>query len=144
MGSSKDPEQGDVVEGQPVGAYYGTFQGQPGYPQPVPPSEAPYYAPADQNYSYQSVQGIHSRISEGRPLLGGEHYQREEKLPFCNLGFGWFLFILGFFSVIPWYIGTIIFFCLAHDSRERTGLMACAIAALIVLLLGGSKAGGGW
>lgn len=142
MGSSKDPEQGDVVEGQP--AYYGTFQGHPSYPQPVPPSEAPYYAPADRNYHYQSVQGIHSRASEGRPLLGGEHYQREEKLPFCNLGFGWLLFILGFISVIPWYVGTIIYFCFSHDTRERTGLMACAIAALLVLLLGGSKAGGGW
>jgi hypothetical protein len=141
MGSSKDPEQG-VVEGQP--AYYGTFQGQPNYPQPVPPSEAPYYPTVDRSYNYQSVDGPQSSISEGRPMLGGEYYQPEGKLPFCNLGFGWFLFILGFFSVIPWYIGTIIYFCLAHDYRERSGLMACCIAAIITAILGGSKAGGRW
>ncbi|KAG6549074.1 hypothetical protein Mapa_009517 [Marchantia paleacea] len=158
MGSSKpDVEQGQqqssqwpqqeqqphypAVDQSP--AYYGTFHGQPGFPQPVPPSQAPHYPQGDSSYIYQA-RGVHGRVVEGKPLLGGEHFQRTEPLPFCGLGFGWFLFIFGFFCVIPWYIGTAIFFCLAHDQRERTGLLACAIAALLCLLAGGSKVSDMW
>jgi signal transduction histidine kinase len=48
-------------------------------------------------------------------------------------------FILGFFVLsIPWYVGTFIFFCLRYDPREYAGLAACAIAAVVVFLLGGS------
>ncbi|BBN06770.1 hypothetical protein MPTK1_3g23780 [Marchantia polymorpha subsp. ruderalis] len=125
-------------------AYYGTFHDQPGFPQPVPPSQAPHYAQGDSSYMYDQARGIHGRIVEGKPLLSGEHFHSSDPLPFCGLGFGWFLFIFGFFCVIPWYIGTAIFFCLKSDPREHTGLLACAIAALICLLAGGSKFGDVW
>ncbi|KAL2633674.1 hypothetical protein R1flu_005153 [Riccia fluitans] len=125
-------------------AYYGTFQGQEGYPQPVPPSQAPHYAQAgSEGYVYppqSTARGsVQERLAQGRPLLGGEHFLRLEPLPFCGLGFGWFLFILGFICVIPWYIGVLIYFCLAHDTREKSGLLACTIAAILFLLAGGTS-----
>jgi hypothetical protein len=97
------------------------------------------------------------RVAEGVPLSGnysyyqGDHHERHHRrrcchhrqdpngLPFCGLGYGWFLFLLGFVLIgVPWYVGTFIFCCLTHDYRERSGLAACAIAAIVVLLLGGS------
>jgi hypothetical protein len=45
---------------------------------------------------------------------------------------------LGFFiAVFPWYIGAGIFLFVKHDARERTGLMACAIAAFVLVFVGG-------
>jgi hypothetical protein len=111
-------------------AHYGTFQS--GVPQPVPPSQSPHYP---------SVTGY---PVEGTPLREDYNPNRRtwdtHPLPFCGLGFGWFLFILGFFILsIPWYVGTFIFFCIRYDPREHAGLAACAIAALVVFLLGGSQ-----
>jgi hypothetical protein len=41
---------------------------------------------------------------------------------------------MGFFiAVFPWVIGAGIFLFLKHDYRERTGLMACAIAVSALL-----------
>uniref|UniRef100_A0A7N0VEZ0 60S ribosomal protein L18a-like protein n=1 Tax=Kalanchoe fedtschenkoi TaxID=63787 RepID=A0A7N0VEZ0_KALFE len=55
-----------------------------------------------------------------------------EPLPCGGLGFGWTLFILGFFlGIVPWYIGSVRL--LTHkDYRERPGYFACLIAAVIV------------
>lgn len=45
---------------------------------------------------------------------------------------------MGFFiAVIPWYVGAGIFLFVRHDYRERSGLMACTIAALVLLFAGG-------
>ncbi|CAK9232724.1 unnamed protein product [Sphagnum troendelagicum] len=130
--------------------HYGTFQGPPPFvqqPQTADPERGSYYPPiAD-----------YPRVAEGVPLSGnygyhqGGHHERHRRrrccrhrqdpngLPFCGLGYGWFLFLLGFvFIGVPWYVGTFIFCCLTHDYRERSGLAACAIAAIVVLLLGGS------
>jgi len=107
---------------------YGTFQGMP---QPVPPSQAPYYNQA--GYS-QSVPGYPIEENPNRRTYDSD------PLPFCGLGFGWFLFILGFFiASVPWYVGAFIFFCLSYDHRESTGLTACAIAALVFMIFGGSQ-----
>jgi len=107
--------------------YYGTFQGNQGMPQPVPPS-----------YN----QGGYSQSVPGYPIEDNPHRRTydSDPLPFCGLGFGWFLFILGFFiASVPWYVGAFIFFCLSYDHRETTGLTACAIAALVFMIFGGSQ-----
>ncbi|XP_058210265.1 large ribosomal subunit protein eL20z-like isoform X2 [Rhododendron vialii] len=113
---------------------YGTFQGvqnfppQPviGFPQPVAPpgsAEPPqYYA-----QGYQAVPGY--AVAEGRPV-------RERRLPCCGIGFGWFLFIVGFFlAAIPWYVGAIILLCVRSvDYREKPGYIACTVAAILAAI----------
>ncbi|XP_024391155.1 large ribosomal subunit protein eL20z [Physcomitrium patens] len=115
--------------------YYGTFQNQHGMPQPVPPSQAPYYNQGGYNPSVPGYP-VDSSV-ENNPHR--RTYDSDE-LPFCGLGFGWFLFILGFFIVsVPWYVGAFIFFCLSYDYREKTGLTACVVAALVFMIFGGSQ-----
>jgi len=57
----------------------------------------------------------------------------DRPLPCCGCGIGWFSFLVGFFFPLFWYYGTIQFFWTKHqnDPRERPGLAACAIAALV-------------
>lgn len=129
MADVEDGRGGYSKEGS---SYYGTFQGMP---QPVPPSQAPYY---NQQGGYQPVTGY---PIDGSPENNPNRRTYDtDPLPFCGLGFGWFLFILGFFiASVPWYVGAFIFFCLSYDYREKSGLAACAIAALVFLILGGSQ-----
>ncbi|GFP81134.1 60S ribosomal protein l18a-like protein [Phtheirospermum japonicum] len=134
--------------------YYGTFQGvanyqpQPppqshsvmGFPQPAPPpgysGSTPHYYPQ----GYQTVPG-YAVYEGGRPF-------REERLPCCGVGIGWFLFITGFIlGAIPWYIGAFLLLCVRLDYREKPGLIACVIAALLAALavtLGVTKATHAW
>ncbi|XP_048130437.1 60S ribosomal protein L18a-like protein [Rhodamnia argentea] len=124
---------------------YGTFQGvanyppphppphQPaiGFPQPVPPpgaSHDPSAPPPYQAQGYQAVPGY--PVAEGRPV-------RERRLPCCGLGFGWCLFIIGFFlATIPWYVGLCFLVCCRHrmDYREKPGYIACTIAAVLATI----------
>lgn len=118
--------------------YYGTFQGSPGYPQPVPPGfPQPVHPSQAPQYRQEPVQGY--PIVEGMPAE--EQYRR---LPCCGIGIGWFLFIIGWFlASIPWYVGAFLLICTRHDYRERVGLTCCAIAAilsLIAVIVGGTKA----
>ncbi|CAM6037878.1 unnamed protein product [Sphagnum compactum] len=135
-------QQGYYTDGQ----QYGTFQAPPFMQQPQIPSPGGMY--------YPSVPAF-PRVADGIPLSGNynyypggrlEHSNREgcchhgdpNNLPFCGLGYGWFLFLLGFFFIgVPWYVGAFIFCCLTHDYRERSGLAACAIAAIMLFLVGG-------
>lgn len=130
--------------------YYGTFQGvinsqyppppQPviGFPQPMPPPGVPgnahYYS-----HGYQTVPGY--AVPHGRPYL-------EHRLPCCGIGLGWFLFIFGFFfGAIPWYIGAFVLLCVRVDYREKPGLIACTLAAMlamIAIMLGVTKVTHGW
>ncbi|CAN6446411.1 unnamed protein product [Victoria cruziana] len=139
---------------QPPPPYYGTFHGAPqyahgqayahgqpaiGFPQPVPPGSVPS-APPYFAHGYQTVPGY--AIAEGRPV-------RERRLPCCGLGFGWFLFIIGFFlAAIPWYVGAFILICVRRvDYREKPGYIACTIAAclaIIAIILGVSKGMDDW
>ncbi|XP_020571038.1 60S ribosomal protein L18a-like protein [Phalaenopsis equestris] len=58
-----------------------------------------------------------------------------ERLPCCGLGFGWFLFIIGFFlAAIPWYVGAFIIIFVGVDYREKPGYIACSIAAAIAAI----------
>ncbi|KAH7512773.1 hypothetical protein FEM48_Zijuj12G0125800 [Ziziphus jujuba var. spinosa] len=66
-------------------------------------------------------------VAEGRPV-------RERRLPCCGLGFGWFLFIIGFFlAAIPWYIGAIILLCARVDHREKPGYIGCVVAVILAV-----------
>jgi len=57
----------------------------------------------------------------------------DRPLPCCGCGIGWFSFLVGFLFPLLWYYGTIRFFWTQrqNDPRERPGLAACAIAALV-------------
>uniref|UniRef100_A0A7N0VH66 60S ribosomal protein L18a-like protein n=1 Tax=Kalanchoe fedtschenkoi TaxID=63787 RepID=A0A7N0VH66_KALFE len=123
--------------------HYGTFQGvanyqppypvQPhynlpppplvaGFPQPVPPPGLSAYS-----YGYQSVPVVvhgYAAVAEGRPV--------RDRLPCCGIGFGWFLFIIGFFlGGFPWYIGTFFLLFARVDPREKPGCVACLIGAVL-------------
>ncbi|GER24583.1 60S ribosomal protein L18aA [Striga asiatica] len=143
----------DFPHPSPPNYYYGTFQGvanyQPrppppshpvmGFPQPAPPPGFSGSIPHYYHQGYQSVPGY--VVHEGRPF-------REERLPCCGVGIGWLLFITGFFlGAIPWYIGAFLLLCVRLDYREKPGLIACTIAALLAALavtLGVTKATHAW
>ncbi|KAI3789817.1 hypothetical protein L2E82_02621 [Cichorium intybus] len=57
----------------------------------------------------------------------------DEPLPCCGCGIGWFCLLLGFVFPLLWYYATILYLrnYYQKDPRERTGLAASAIAALI-------------
>nr|XP_043624424.1 60S ribosomal protein L18a-like protein [Erigeron canadensis] len=57
----------------------------------------------------------------------------DEPLPCFGFGIGWFCMLSGFIFPLLWYYATILYFRSYYqkDPRERTGLAASAIAALI-------------
>ncbi|XP_073056129.1 large ribosomal subunit protein eL20z-like [Primulina eburnea] len=136
----------------PPNYYYGTFQGVANY-QPPPPSSQPVIGfpqpthppgfsggpPQYYHHGYQIVPGY--AVVTGRPF-------REERLPCCGIGIGWFLFISGFFlGTIPWYIGALLLLCVRLDYREKAGLVACTLAAIlasIAVTLGVTRATHSW
>ncbi|PHT45872.1 hypothetical protein CQW23_15030 [Capsicum baccatum] len=70
------------------------------------------------------------------PLKDAENTQLgifDRPLPCCGCGIGWFSFLLGFVFPFMWYYATILYFgnYYQKDPRERAGLAANAIAALI-------------
>ncbi|KAL0696539.1 hypothetical protein Bca4012_063719 [Brassica carinata] len=67
-------------------------------------------------------------VDEGRLV-------RQERLPCCGIGIGWFLFITGFLlGSVPWYIGIFILVCAKINPREKPGYIACAIAAVLATI----------
>ncbi|KAF5477411.1 hypothetical protein F2P56_004051 [Juglans regia] len=145
------------VQHQQFEPQYGTFQGVPNYPPPPPPppviglpqpapppgafqpSAPPSYPPQYYAHGYQSVPGY--AVAEGTPV-------RERRLPCCGIGFGWFLFIIGFFlAAIPWYVGALVLLCSRIDYREKPGYIACTVAAILAALaviLGITKGADDW
>ncbi|TKW21466.1 hypothetical protein SEVIR_4G199801v4 [Setaria viridis] len=109
--------------------HYGTF---PPPLQPPPTLGAAYHA-SPVGFGGQGVVAFPSAVQqqvfvEGVPV-------REPPLPFCGVGIGWFLFLLGFFlAAIPWYAGAFLLFFVALDHREKPGLIACTIAAIFALV----------
>ncbi|XP_049413392.1 60S ribosomal protein L18a-like protein isoform X5 [Solanum stenotomum] len=132
----------------PVVAEYGTFQPVIGFPLPVPPpgsvlEPSEYYARGYQSVpvpppgavlepseyyarGYQSAPGY--LVDERRPVT-------EPRLPF-GIGLGWFLFIIGFFLAgFPWYVAPFIPLCnRSIDHREKSGYIACTIAAVLAVI----------
>ncbi|XP_014517437.1 60S ribosomal protein L18a-like protein [Vigna radiata var. radiata] len=100
--------------------YYGTFQGVTNCYPPSFPSA--YHQ--QQPYHFLPVYAV-----PDRPL-------RERRLPCCGLGVGWLLFIIGWFlGGVPWYIGTFVLVFVQMDHREKPGLIACALASSVTLMV---------
>lgn len=59
----------------------------------------------------------------------------DDPLPFCGCGLGWFLFLLGFVIPPAWLYASFVFYSAHHerDPRERPGLAACAVAAMVTV-----------
>ncbi|XP_043691704.1 60S ribosomal protein L18a-like protein [Telopea speciosissima] len=57
----------------------------------------------------------------------------DKPLSFCGCGIGWFFFVFGFVFPPLWYYATVLYVRnqSLKDPRERAGLAASAIAALI-------------
>ncbi|KAF7096521.1 hypothetical protein CFC21_098451 [Triticum aestivum] len=108
--------------------HYGTFS-----PPPPPPAAAAAYDPSLKGRAAQGVVAFPCTIQqqvlvEGLPV-------REPRLPFCGVGVGWVLFLLGFFlAAIPWYIGAFLLFFVALDHREKPGLIACTVAGIFAVV----------
>ncbi|KAG0454888.1 hypothetical protein HPP92_023810 [Vanilla planifolia] len=84
------------------------------------PATSPYYS-----QGYQACPGGVALVAQGTPF-------KMERLPCCGLGIGWFLFVTGFFlAAIPWYAGALILLFSRTDYREKPGLIACIIAAVL-------------
>ncbi|KAJ0249911.1 hypothetical protein HA466_0141510 [Hirschfeldia incana] len=62
--------------------------------------------------------------------LGGLYYK---PLPCFGFGIGWLSFLVGFVFPFAWYFATFLYLTnyYRRDPRERSGLAASAIAALI-------------
>ncbi|XP_059641798.1 large ribosomal subunit protein eL20z-like isoform X2 [Cornus florida] len=60
----------------------------------------------------------------------------DQPLPCFGCGIGWFSLLLGFVFPLMWYYATILYFGNYYhkDPRERAGLAANAIAALILTI----------
>ncbi|KAL3344997.1 hypothetical protein AABB24_003357 [Solanum stoloniferum] len=154
MSKEDGKNRASSATGEPLPAnyYYGTFQGVAnhpppppqshqvfGFPQPVPPPGAAGAPPQYYPHGYQTVHGY--AVAEGRPM-------REHRLPCCGVGIGWFLFISGFFlGTIPWYVGAFLLLCVRIDYREKAGLIACTLGAMLALIavtFGVTKATHSW
>ncbi|KAJ4952201.1 hypothetical protein NE237_029033 [Protea cynaroides] len=63
----------------------------------------------------------------------GQFGMYDKPLPCFGCGIGWFSFLLGLVFPLMWYYATILYFgnYYRKDPRERAGLAASAIAALI-------------
>lgn len=61
----------------------------------------------------------------------------DQPLPCFGCGIGWFSFLLGIVFPFAWFFGTILYFTNYYrsDPRERAGLAACAVAALICTIV---------
>ncbi|KAL3678981.1 hypothetical protein R1sor_021937 [Riccia sorocarpa] len=131
------------------GSQYGSGPGAPTQPVPsqVPPTQPSPYAAMPGSYSGRgqvvppqprpqpgsSTQVVNVNMAPPPPGPRRPQIVQEPPLPF-GIGFGWFLFILGWFFLIPWYIG-LFMFCGVHDAREKPGLLACTIGASLFLKL---------
>ncbi|XP_042390181.1 60S ribosomal protein L18a-like protein [Zingiber officinale] len=145
----------NVPAGHPPSTPYGTFiphsSPLPTAPPLPSPQKAPlptapllHYppkAPLQYQSTPQPAGGYHAipvgcqfqpfpNVVDGIPMNA-----RVPPLPFCGIGVGWVLFVVGFlFASIPWYVGAFILLFVAQDHREKPGLIACSIAAGLTIL----------
>ncbi|XP_008808927.2 60S ribosomal protein L18a-like protein isoform X1 [Phoenix dactylifera] len=61
----------------------------------------------------------------------------DKPLPCCGCGIGWCSLLLGFVCPLIWYCAAILYLCSYYhrDPRERSGLAANAIAALVCTIV---------
>ncbi|KAM5547304.1 hypothetical protein ABKV19_001685 [Rosa sericea] len=74
--------------------------------------------------------GRYSLIKDAEDFPSGIY---EKQLPCFGCGIGWFSFLLGFVFPLMWYYATVLYFgnYYRKDPRERAGLAASAICALV-------------
>ncbi|KAL5728684.1 hypothetical protein ACHQM5_001737 [Ranunculus cassubicifolius] len=79
----------------------------------------------------QREKGKYMLIRDPEDFQPGGMY--DKPLPCFGCGIGWFSFLLGFAFPLMWYYATILYFgnYYRKDIRERPGLAASAIAALV-------------
>ncbi|ONM29524.1 60S ribosomal protein L18A [Zea mays] len=125
-------EEADGSKPQGGGVHYGTFQGPPSYPPPRPPPSLSAHHRGD----YQAVPGnVFLAPLSARDYEAGVRGRSHDRLPCCGIGFGWFLFIVGFFlGAIPWYVGAFLLCCSRVDYREKPGYVACVAAAILATI----------
>ncbi|KAK3159596.1 hypothetical protein QOZ80_1BG0048620 [Eleusine coracana subsp. coracana] len=133
-GGQKREEEGDKAAG---GGDYGTFQGPPSYPPPRPPPVGfpqPAPPPGLSSEPYARHRGAYQAIPAQDHEAGARGHS-PDRLPCCGIGFGWFLFIIGFFlGAIPWFLGAFLLCCSRVDYREKPGYVACTIAAVLATI----------
>ncbi|KQK07180.1 60S ribosomal protein L18a-like protein [Brachypodium distachyon] len=112
--------------------HYGTFSPPP---PPPPVAAAAAYRASVTGCGAQGVVAFPCNVQQQQQIFVEGLPVREPRLPFCGVGIGWTLFLLGFFiAAIPWYIGAFILFFVALDHREKPGLIACTIAGIFALV----------
>ncbi|KAM7515687.1 hypothetical protein LguiA_005270 [Lonicera macranthoides] len=92
--------------------------------------------PSARNYSMFKDGGDRER-GKYTLIRDPEDYQSsglyDKPLPCFGCGIGWFSFLFGFACPLMWYYATILYFgnYYRKDPRERAGLAASAIAAMV-------------
>ncbi|XP_008809294.1 60S ribosomal protein L18a-like protein [Phoenix dactylifera] len=83
-----------------------------------------------QSYEHKDHDGKYTLIRDEDDFRWGLY---DRPLPCFGCGIGWFSFLLGFLCPLMWYYATALYFSNYYrkDPRERAGLAASAIAALI-------------
>ncbi|KMZ66608.1 hypothetical protein ZOSMA_292G00280 [Zostera marina] len=63
----------------------------------------------------------------------------DKPLPCFGCGIGWLSFLLGFMFPLIWYYAMLLYFCKYYnrDPRERGGLAASAVMALLFTIVAG-------
>ncbi|KAK7265400.1 hypothetical protein RJT34_33020 [Clitoria ternatea] len=93
--------------------------------------------PSARNYSRgQAIDATGHGKGKYALIRDAEDFQTgiyDKPLPFNGCGIGWFSFLFGFVFPPMWYYATILYFGNHYrkDPRERAGLAASAIAALV-------------
>ncbi|XP_061995599.1 uncharacterized protein LOC133713575 isoform X2 [Rosa rugosa] len=101
-------------------------------------SEKQLLRPSARHYSVFKGQATDADPEKGRYTLikDAEDFPSgiyEKQLPCFGCGIGWFSFLLGFVFPLMWYYATVLYFgnYYRKDPRERAGLAASAICALV-------------
>ncbi|KAK3129352.1 hypothetical protein QOZ80_6BG0478180 [Eleusine coracana subsp. coracana] len=116
----------------PYHHHYGTFSPPPP-PSQLPPVLGAAYQSSPTGFSGQGVADFPCTVQQ-QVFVDGVPVP-EPPLPFCGVGIGWVMFLLGFFLAgIPWYTGAFLLFFVALDHREKAGLIACTIAGIFALV----------
>ncbi|KAI4376515.1 hypothetical protein MLD38_014267 [Melastoma candidum] len=88
-------------------------------------------------YFASSKERERGKYSLVRDVEDAQFGMYDKPLPCFGCGIGWFSFLVGFICPLMWYYATVLYFgnFYRKDPRERAGLAASAIAAMISTIL---------
>ncbi|XVF86847.1 hypothetical protein PTKIN_Ptkin18bG0075000 [Pterospermum kingtungense] len=91
----------------------------------------------ESKHSTEAVEHRNGEYALIRDVEDPELGMFDKPLPCFGCGIGWFSLLLGFVFPFMWYYATILYFGNYYhkDPRERSGLAASAIAALICTIV---------